>query len=111
MSGIKLPKVRQVIWLPYQLFNAIGEICLQTQQAPNTVITQCLQKYLLEKGEPILVKTQTVEKEVQKLVCPMCLRTFMDLNEITNHLNEKGKCFQKFMELMSARVVRSEANA
>jgi len=90
-------KVKQVIWVPTDLFARIADISATSNLAPNTVIAELIARALTNTWEPIKV----VEKEkvgIQKrYLCAECLQEFISLQEARRH-----KCIKQQKEVQQS---------
>ena len=86
--GKKIPKIKQVIWLPPDVFSSILKISEASGDPANVVIAKILSKWA--KGEfgkeKIVERKVEIEKEV--LMCPFCWKKFEDAISLRRHLKE-----------------------
>jgi len=76
-------KVQQVIWVKPLTFSKILLLADKYGVAPNTVISEILDKVMVDQS--IIFKDKVVEKVVKKVVCPLCLSEFVDVESFKDH--------------------------
>lgn len=79
-------KTFQVVWLEPKVMAKVLELSDQYNIAPNQVISEIVKHALL--GESMLTKKEIVEKKVKVVVCPFCLKEYVDVSSFEDHITK-----------------------